>query len=304
MHDKVVRRRRAVLALLVIVSVVLLTAYFGRSSSSPLHGVQRGVVAVLSPVQEGASKVFSPVRDVSDWVSSTLRAKNERDQLERQNHQLYARLATAQQEAIDDRQLTRLVGVDRRIGASAYKPVGASVIDRDQSVWYQQVGINVGSDDGVHVGDPVIGDGALVGKISLVNGSSSEVLLITDHTMGVSAEVQNHSGDTGVLVPAVGNINQLVLQSLPNGASIAPGDLVVTAGFRDPAHPSQPGSLYPVGIPIGRVADFSQNTLINSGQVPVTPAASLRLFTAVQVLTKPYAGTEAADAGAGTEQSR
>ena len=55
MHDKQVRRRRAILGLLVGVSLILLTAYFGESPSSPLHTVQRGVVEVLSPVQEGAS---------------------------------------------------------------------------------------------------------------------------------------------------------------------------------------------------------------------------------------------------------
>ena len=53
MHDKQVRRRRAVLVVLVVISLLLLTDYFGESSSSPLHRVQRGIVAVLSPVQIG-----------------------------------------------------------------------------------------------------------------------------------------------------------------------------------------------------------------------------------------------------------
>jgi cell shape-determining protein MreC len=78
--------------------------------------------------------------------------------------------------------------------------------------------------------------------------------------------------------------------------TITPTELVVTAGFKDPADPSQPGSLYPPGIPIGRVADFSQNELLNNGQIPVTPLASIRRFTSVQILTKPYAGTEEANA--------
>ena len=64
MHDKQVRRRRAVLGLLVAVSLISLTAYFGESPSSPLHSVQRGIVEVLSPVQEGASKALKPVRDL------------------------------------------------------------------------------------------------------------------------------------------------------------------------------------------------------------------------------------------------
>ncbi len=287
MHDKVVRRRRAVLALLVVVSVVLLTAYFGESPSSPLHSIQRGIVAVVTPVQDGASKVLSPVRNVSDWVSSTLRAKSQNGQLRKQNQQLTAQVATLKQQAIENRQLTREVGLDQQIGASSFKPVAASVIIRDPSLWYQQVEVNAGSADGVAVGDPVLGDGALVGDVSIVNRSSSEVVLITDHTVGVGAEVQNRNGDVGVLAPAVGS--QLVLQDLPTRAAVTPGDLVVTSGFRSRSGNLQ--SLYPPGIPIGRVSSFSQNELLNNGQVPVTPSASLRRFTSVQILTKPYPGT-------------
>ncbi len=281
------------LALLVIVSVVLLTAYFGESASSPLHTAQRGIVAVVSPIQDGAAKVLSPVRNVSNWVSTTLRAKSENGRLQRDNQKLTTALAVAQQQAIENPELKREVGLDRAIGAAAYDPVGASVITRDPSLWYQQVAVNKGSHDGVHLNDPVLADGALVGKVTEVTGSASEVLLITDHTVSVAAEVQDGSGVTGVLSPAVGN--GLLLQDLPNRATIAAGDLVVTAGFSDPSDPSQSGSVYPSGILIGRVGSFSQNELLNSGQVPVTPSASLRQFTAVQILTKPSAGTDEAD---------
>jgi rod shape-determining protein MreC len=295
-HDKVVRRRRAVLGLLVLICLVLLTAYFGESQSSPLHSVQRGIVAVVSPIQDGASKVLSPVRNVSDWVSSTLRAKSQNTQLRRTNQQLTARLVTAQQAEIDNRQLQKEVGLDQNIGAAGYHPVGASVIVVDPNIWYQQVEVNKGSGDGVKAGDPVLGDGGLVGKVSEVSSSSAEVVLITDHTVSVAAEDQNvvgsgAAGSTGVLSPAVGNPDQLVLQDLPHQSSIAPGDFVVTAGFKDPSNPALPGSLYPPGIPIGRVAAFNQDELLNSGQVPVTPLASIRHLTSVQILTKPYAGS-------------
>ena len=129
---------------------------------------------------------------------------------------------------------------------------------------------------------------------------------LSGYTVGVTAEVQQRTGDTGVLEPAVGNPNQLQRQELPHTATISQGQLVVTAGFRNPEDTAQSGSLYPPGIPIGRVAAFSPNTLINSGQVPVTPLASVRGFTAVQILTKPYAGgSEEADvSGTTTVQSR
>ena len=57
MHDRAVRRRRAVLVALIAASLVLLTAYYGESSDGRLHSVQRGVFGALSPIQEGASRV-------------------------------------------------------------------------------------------------------------------------------------------------------------------------------------------------------------------------------------------------------
>src|ERR1700710_1697994 len=80
MHDRAVRRRRAVLAVLVAASLILLTAYFGESSNGRLHSVQRGALGVLSPVQEGASRVLKPFRDLFGWFGDTVHAKGQRDQ--------------------------------------------------------------------------------------------------------------------------------------------------------------------------------------------------------------------------------
>jgi rod shape-determining protein MreC len=299
-HDKVVRRRRAVLALLVVTSVVLLTAYFGKSSSSPLHSIQRGIVAVVSPIQSGAATVLSPFRDISDWISTTLRAKAENAQLRTENEQLTAQNAIYKYELIEFPQLRREIQLDQAIGASSYNPVSASVIGRDPSLWYQQVEVDAGSGRGVAVGDPVLSYGALVGKVSQVGGSWAEVSLISDHTVEVAAQAVPRGqgaggGGTGILEPAIGN--NLVLTELPRNAQIQQGDLVMTAGFKNPANGSQSGSLYPAAIPIGRVAAFNPNDLTNTGQVPVTPLASIRRFTAVQILTKPQARGVEASAG-------
>ena len=62
MHDKQVRRRRAVLVLLVGVSVVLLTAYFREASTSPLHTVQRGVVTIDEMAR--LSQLAAPLQDI------------------------------------------------------------------------------------------------------------------------------------------------------------------------------------------------------------------------------------------------
>ncbi len=291
MHDKQVRRRRAVLALLVGVSLILLTAYFGESPNSPLHNVQRGIVEVLSPIQEGASKALKPVRDIAGWFSDTLHAKSQRDQLEKEVQRYRVALAQAQSAMAENRQLTKQVGLDNSGSIAAYKPIAANVIIRDPSLWYTTIEVDKGSEDGVRKDDPVTGDGALVGEVSTVDPTVSVVTLITEHSFAVTAQVQDGgSGDTGVLVPEVGDPNHLILQYLPPHAPIQVGQQVVTAGFKS----GSLDSLFPAAIPIGQVSNADQNTLINSQEVQVQPAADLRHLDVVQVLTSPQAGTQRA----------
>ena len=280
------------LALLVIVSLILLTAYFGESPNSPLHTVQRGIVQVLSPVQSGASKVLSPVRDVANWVSDTLHAKTEADAERREVAKLTEEVDTLKSEQVQNAQLTREVGLDQSIGIDAYHPVGANVIGRSPTLWYQQVTVDAGSDEGVGENDPVVADGALVGDVTTLDPSVSVVTLLTDHTFAVAAQVLDGVGDTGLLVPAIGNPNALLLQDLPGSAQINPDQVyqVVTAGFKSGALQS----LYPPGIPIGTVANADPNELVNDNQVQVTPEADLRHFDSVQILTRPYAGDDRA----------
>jgi rod shape-determining protein MreC len=292
-HDKQVRRRRAVLALLVAVSLILLTAYFGEQPNSPLHNVQRGVVEVLSPIEDGASKVLAPVRSVAGWFSSTFHAKSQVKQLQQQLARVTNEYAQAKGAELLNQQLAREVHLDTSLDLSSYHPVTAQVILRDPTVWYQTISVDKGTDDGVALHDPVVGDGALVGEVTEVSATASFVTLITDHTLSVTARVLDANGDTGELVPAVGNPNALVLQYLqpPNPGQVQngpqQGQLVVTAGFK--SGPLE--SYFPANIPIGNVMPVDENQLLNNGTIQVSPQADLRSVDVVQILTRPQAGT-------------
>jgi rod shape-determining protein MreC len=295
-YDKQVRRRRALLALLVAVSLILLTAYFGESPSSPLHTVQRGIVEVLSPIQQGAATALKPVRDVAGWFSDTFSAKAERDKLKKQNAQLLSEVLHLKDQQIQNQQLSKQVGLDSSLGIASYQPVTGQVISRGPSLWYETVELNKGSSDGVHVNDPVTGDGALVGVITSVGPNYAIVTQLTDHTYAVTARVLNAVGDTGVLKPAVGNPNQLLLEDLDQHAVVTTGQQVVTAGFKSGAL----DSLYPAGIPIGTVSDPNpQDDLVNNQRVQVTPVADLRHLDVVQILTSPNAGSRRAQVQGG-----
>ena len=94
-HDKTVRRRRAVLALLVVLSLILISASFGGSSGRPLHTVQSGFLDVLSPIESGASKVLTPVHDLFNAIATSSTPSSQRDTLRKQNGVLRQELALA-----------------------------------------------------------------------------------------------------------------------------------------------------------------------------------------------------------------
>jgi len=282
LYDKTVRRRRLVLGLLVVCSLILLTAYFGEGAGSPLHSVQRGFLQVVSPIQDGASRALKPVRDLFGWFGDTLDAKGERDKLRQELEQTRREAIANAAAAREVEQLRKLVGLDRELGVDQMDPVSARVITRSPTLWYSTVSINKGTSDGIRVDQPVINGDGLVGTVTSATGNAAIVTLITDHTSGVSAVI-NESGVAGVVQPAVGNPNDLLLEFIRHGDRIETGQTVVTAGSRSQRYES----LFPPGLPVGRVSKVDNTELDVYQRVHVKPFAQLRRLDVVQVLTNP-----------------
>jgi len=277
MHDKTVRRRRALLGLLVVLSLLLLTAYFGEAPSGRLHAVQRDFLAVVSPIQDGANKALKPVRDLFGWVGDTIHAKGQRDELRKELDKLRPELVAALAEKRTYQQLNSLYHLER-IGLSDYHPVTATVVAQTPNLWYSVVTINKGTPDGIRVNDPVVNGEGLVGRVVAVESDAAQVDLITDSSMGVSARIGTSSA-TGLVVPKVGEPNSLLMRYLPPNTIPAKGELVVTSGTVAPPD----NSLYPPGIVIGQVTSVNEESAYTS--VNVRPAADLHNLDVVDVLT-------------------
>ena len=277
MHDKTARRRRALLGLLIVLSLLLLTAYFGEAPSGRLHGVQRAFLTVVSPIQDGANKALKPVRDLFGWVGDTVHAKSQRNQLLKQVNRLRRELIAAQGEKRVYDQLVALYHLEQ-LGVSSYHPVTATVVGKSPNIWYSTVLINAGSSAGVHVNDPVVNAEGLVGKVAQVSSDGAQVDLITDSSMGVSARIGT-SRTTGIVQPKVGEPNDLLLQYLPTNTPVNPGEYVVTSGTVS----GSDDSLYPPGIAIGQVTSINEESAYRS--VNVHPIANLHNLDIVQVLT-------------------
>ncbi len=278
MYDKTVRRRRAVLALLVVLSLILLTAYFGETPSGGLHSVQRGFLTVLSPIQDGANKALKPVRDLFGSIDEVFHAKSQNSELRKQVARLRREVVAEQAEKRSYRELLALFHVDQ-LGVGAYRPVTATVVWKSPNLWYSTVDIDKGESAGVREDDPVIDeDGFLIGKVAQAASDAAVIDLITDSSMGVSARIGT-SKATGIVEPKVGDPNDLLLQYLPANTQANSGEYVVTSGTLE----GHDDSLYPPGLVIGQV--YSTNEASAYTSVNVHPVANLHELDTVQVLT-------------------
>jgi rod shape-determining protein MreC len=294
MYDrKVVRRRRAALAVFVVLSIAILTAYFGESGGGFFHTLQRGAQEAVAPVETGASRALKPVRDFFGWAGDTIDAKDQNADLKKEVQQLRDQLAQAETALRDADQLKALASLrGENYFPQSTAPVTARVIARSSTVWYSTLKIDKGSDDGLRENQPVIAAGGLIGKLTSVTGGTAEVRLITDGQSGVSAQVFP-AGVTGVVRPEVGNPDDLLLEHVESGRRVTENTLVITSGFTS----SRTESLFPRGIPIGRVTKVDLDELETYQRVHVKPFAELRRIDLVQVLTRRGVAQQAASTG-------
>ena len=281
MYRKQVRRRRAVLLLLVAASLTLLSLYYRESAGGPLHGVQDVVSTVFSPIESVANRALKPARDLVNWFGETFDARGENDHLKGEVANLRDRLARQQTQQQESKELAALNELTSGgIVPNGTDPVTARVVGRSPTVWYSSVTIDRGSSDGVHIDDPVVAAQGLAGKITQTTPNSSQVTLITDADSAVTARV-TPGGATGVVEPDVGNPNDLQLDYLERGTNIAEGQMVVTAGFST----GNLGSIFPPGIPIGKITRATVEEQQAYQRVHLEPFADLRDMDFVKVLT-------------------
>jgi rod shape-determining protein MreC len=290
-YRKQVRRRRAVLVLLVIASLVLLSSHFSEGSSGPLHGIQRGLATILGPLEEGADRALKPARDLVSWFDETFDARGRNDELEAEVQDLRAQVTAAEAATKENQQLREMLELGPGGGISGREAVTGRVIGRSPTVWYSTVTTDVGSSSGVAVDDPVINGDGLVGRVTDTTAGTSQVTLITDHRSAVSATVVP-SGPSGVLKPEVGDPEVLLLDFIEDDRQVREGETVVTAGWTS----GRLSSVFPYGIPIGRVSDSASEDQETFAQVDVEPFADVRDLDFVEVLTEP-GGEGAQDGG-------
>jgi len=229
-------RRYGILLAVLLVSFLLLTVQTRGGGTGRAGEV---VAVVLTPVQSLLVRIHRGAlgfwANYLDWKS----ARRENASLRGENEQLRVQTLQAGETQEENTRLRRLLVLRDRLPLAT---VTGEVIGREAGGWVRSLTVNRGRGDGIAQQTPVIMPEGLVGRVVQVHRGAAVIQLLNDPASTVGAVVQR-TRTAGLVEGDAGGAVRFKFMAR-DGASVAPGDLVVTSGL---------GTLFPKGLPVGRV---------------------------------------------------
>ncbi len=268
--------------LLFLLAVLLLVLH----EIGVLTPVENGLQYVTAPLQRGATHLIERIGGLFRTVREVRELQAQVDELQQQVEALSienVRLQEFQAEVIQLRALLNFVAENPSwtyLGADvvgreacAYAPCG-EVIGDEPNPYLRYLSVNVGSEEGVGVGMPVLTGGAvLIGRAAEVGPHTTKVQLLTDTGSAVAAMLQQ-SRATGLVVGQPdGTLRMLYI---PQEEEVQEGDIVLTSGLA--------GTL-PRGLVIGQVVSVEQKDIALFQEAVIRPAVDYREVELVLVVT-------------------
>ena len=235
---------------------------------------------VIYPFQWVGNAVGNGVSGFFSYFADVKELKEEADSLRAENESLQSQLLDAEIMADENSWLYRYLSMKEE--HSDYSLCAASVISSSSSAgvggkYVTEITLNRGSSSGIEVGMPVATSLGLVGVVVEVRLNHCRVSTILDTTVSVGA-VTTRASENGLCEGDYAYVHEgsALLRGLPEEADVEVGDIVITSGR---------GSVYPYGIPIGRVVEVKSNAYVRTTEAVVTPFIDFSDLNQVVILT-------------------
>jgi len=272
------RHKRVFFAVLVIfcVAAIIFTA---RQNNT--RGFFTSALAYITiPAQKAGTKAMN-------WLSETLHDIINMKQIISENASLREQVASMSEDNTrlkmmedENKKLSDLLNIHQRY--PDYPIIGALKVAEDTNNWFNTFIVDKGGKDGVQVDMVVLGNGGLVGKVTMIGPNFSKITPLINNISSISAECVR-TKDTGFVR---GNFdimkdNLCRMDYLSMDAQIMSGDEIVTSGL---------GQLYPPGITIGFVQTVVTDGHSLTKYAVIKPAVDFRQLDTVLIIDKLFSG--------------
>ncbi|HMS78708.1 MAG TPA: rod shape-determining protein MreC [Burkholderiaceae bacterium] len=240
------------------------------SRTGLLNAMRQGIGTVLYPLQRTLLVPRDALSMSTDYLTEIHRLRAENAELRRIETANARQLLQVEQLAQENRQLRELTGARDR---AAVKSVVAEVLYDTRDPFTRKLVLDKGLQHGVGVGQPVVDAQGVVGQVTRVFPLSAELTLVTDRNMTIPVQVQR----TGLRAIASGGAEpgRMELRYMSVNADLKEGDVVATSGL---------DSLYPAGLPVGRIVTVDRGRTGNFARVIVEPVAGVERSRLLLVL--------------------
>ena len=221
-----------------LVIAFLLATFDVRSAGGGIGTTMReGAQTLFSPLQEATAAVTRPVVGFIDALSDIASLRDENERLRQENEDLESEVS---QFASVQAELDHLREINDLAAPADLPTVTARIVSSGASTLDLVRFIDKGANDGISLGDAVINEKGLVGRVDEVFRNSARVRLIFDPnvTISVQDEVTSQSGLLS------GDNDTLILRVFNAEEPVREGNVIVTAGSR-----------FPPGIVVGMVKE-------------------------------------------------
>lgn len=244
--------------------------FFSFLTPHGLQVAQRTFLSLGAPLLRSSSSLKKHIGGVSQKWTTLDELDAQYQLLLQENKKLSAENELLRGIEEENKKLRQIINYRER---SSFQLVPATVVAHDHSTWWNTIKIDRGSKEGIAPNMPVITDGGLVGKTTVVTEDLSVVMLITDEECNVAAKVEGTS-EQGIVNGVRDSSVVLQLSFLSKLAELKEGQRVYTAGVH--------GGIFPSGIPIGTIKSFRVRSL--DGQALLEPAVDLGSLEEVFVI--------------------
>jgi len=186
--------------------------------------------------------------------------------------------------AMDDvrRENIRLREITRYVVPAEYLSVVARVATRDSSSWWQRIVIRKGRNDGIRPGAPVVFGNNVVGRVTAVHLTTSEVDLVTSPGFRCTAYLE---GDDQNRIALVNGVASNSLGTAKARVSVIPHDYTPPAGQPARVFTTGMGGVFPSRLLLGYLDGGTYSTQVgNFKESLLLPSRDLYNLQEVSVL--------------------
>lgn len=271
-----IRQRFFIACLAVALSVTLFTGVFALMGwGSLLRDVGS---ALIYPFQWVGAKVGNAVSGFGSYFQDLDDLRQELESLKEENQSLRSELVDAEILRDEHAWLYQYLSIkeDREDVSFCAATVISSSASGEGSDYMLELTLNRGTSSGVEAGMPVITPSGLVGVVVEAGPGYCRVSTLLNTSVSVGA-VTTRGGERGLCEGdyAVLHNGCATLRGLSEEADVELGDIVVTSGR---------GSVYPYGIPIGRVTAIQSNAFSRTTEATVEPFTDFSDLTQVVIM--------------------